>query len=116
MTEDIDRNGNGIFDYGDALQVTWTDSWDDNQPTNCGGANNIDVNLDGNITADEDARCFDGLRNFNQVRPGVFDGGYAFGDYNLDEPRPGLNRCCGQARRRSTRIARRLRPRCRMPG
>jgi hypothetical protein len=24
--------------------------------------------------------CYDGLRNFNQVRPGVFDGGYAFGD------------------------------------
>ena len=27
------------------------------------------------VTAD----CYDGLRNFNQVRPAVFDGGYAFG-------------------------------------
>ena len=25
--------------------------------------------------------CYDGLRNFNQVRPGVFDGGYAFDSY-----------------------------------
>jgi hypothetical protein len=27
--------------------------------------------------------CFDGLRNFNQIRPGVFDGGYAFADYDM---------------------------------
>jgi len=82
--EDIDRDGDGIFDYGDALQVTWTDSWDDNLPTDCQGANQIDINLDGAITPDEDHRCFDGLRNFNQVRPGVFDGGYAFDAYDLD--------------------------------
>ena len=25
--------------------------------------------------------CYDGLRNFNQVRPAVFDGGYAFTSY-----------------------------------
>jgi len=29
-----------------------------------------------NVTLD----CFDGLRNFNQIRDGVFDGGYAFND------------------------------------
>ncbi len=81
--EDVDRNGNGVFDHGDALQVTWTDSWDDSLPTDCQGANNIDVDLDNTITPEENARCFDGLRNFNQVRPGVFDGGYAFADYNL---------------------------------
>ncbi len=34
--------------------------------------------------ASADDRCFDGMRNWNQVRPGVFDGGYAFGDYDAD--------------------------------
>jgi hypothetical protein len=31
--EDIDRNGNRRFDPGDAIQIVWTDSWDDNPPT-----------------------------------------------------------------------------------
>jgi hypothetical protein len=73
--EDIDRNGNLAFDYGDAIQVTWTDSWDDNLPAGCKGpvytahpGTPLELVLD----------CFDGLRNFNQVREGVFDGGYAF--------------------------------------
>ncbi|RME34177.1 MAG: hypothetical protein D6786_05660 [Gammaproteobacteria bacterium] len=73
--EDVDRNGNGVFDYGDALQVTHTDSWDDSKPTGCKGTpfvahpgQPIEKVLD----------CYDGLRNFNQVRPGVFDGGYMF--------------------------------------
>jgi hypothetical protein len=26
--------------------------------------------------------CFEGLRTFNQMRPGVFDGGYAFDTYH----------------------------------
>ncbi len=82
--EDVDNNGNRTFDFGDALQVTWSDSWDDSLPTGCQGANQIDVDLDGTITPQEDARCFDGLRNFNQVRPGVFDGGWAIASYNLD--------------------------------
>ena len=73
--EDIDRNGNGVFDQGDAIEITWSDSWDDNLPTGCLGANSL-PGLD-------DAKCFDGLRNWNQVRPGVFDGGYAFSE-NLD--------------------------------
>jgi hypothetical protein len=76
--EDTDRNGNGAFDLGDAVQVTWTDSWDDSLPTGCQGQNNL-----GAIGVADD-RCFDGLRNFNQVRPGVFDGGYAFADYDMD--------------------------------
>jgi len=67
-TEDIDRNTNGVFDYGDALQVAWTDSWDDNLPT---GAQGDVFSLHGLPTD-----CYDGLRNFNQVRPAVFDGGY----------------------------------------
>lgn len=73
--EDVDRNGNGVFDLGDAIAVTWTDSWDDNTPTDCQGANNL--------RGVRDDRCFDGMRNWNQVRPGVFDGGYAFNEYAL---------------------------------
>ncbi|WAK01104.1 hypothetical protein [Methylobacter sp. YRD-M1] len=79
--EDVDRNSDGLFDYGDALAVVWTDSWDDNLPTGCPGQNLLPGLA-------EDA-CFDGLRNFNQVRPAVFDGGYAFTSYNLDKlPQP----------------------------
>lgn len=69
---DIDRNGNGAFDQGDAIQVVTTDSWDDSVPAGCQG----DVYLANGMPTD----CFDGLRNFNQIRPGVFDGGYAFND------------------------------------
>ncbi len=71
--EDFDYNANGTFDAGDAIQITTTDSWDDSAPTGCVG----DVySIDGYTTD-----CFDGLRNFNQIRPGVFDGGYAFASY-----------------------------------
>jgi len=69
--EDIDRNGNGTFDQGDAIDVAYTDSWDDSLPTGCQGDNSMQ-----GLPADA---CYDGLRNFNQVRPAVFDGGYAFG-------------------------------------
>ncbi|MCL5098677.1 MAG: hypothetical protein M1608_14340, partial [Candidatus Omnitrophica bacterium] len=31
--EDVDRNNNGVFDPGDAIQIVWTDSWDDSPPT-----------------------------------------------------------------------------------
>ena len=73
--EDIDRNTNGTFDYGDAIQVTTTDSWDDSLPTGCVG----DTFIAHPGTAIEKATdCFDGLRNFNQIREGVYDGGYAF--------------------------------------
>ncbi len=69
--EDIDRNGDGVFDFGDAVDVTWSDSWDDTPPTNCQGRNQM-----GDLVADN--RCMDSMRTWNQVRPGVFDGGYAF--------------------------------------
>jgi hypothetical protein len=72
-TEDFDYNANGVFDAGDAIQITTTDSWDDSSPTGCVG----DVYAIDGYTTD----CFDGLRNFNQIRPGVFDGGYAFSSY-----------------------------------
>lgn len=61
------------FSNGDAIQVTTTDSWDDSLPTGCQG----EVFSVENIYPLD---CYDGLRNFNQVRPGVFDGGYAFND------------------------------------
>ena len=67
---DVDHNGNRDFDLGDAIDVTWSDSWDDNKPTGCQGDNGAGF---------EDLDCFDGLRNFNQSRPALFDGGYAFG-------------------------------------
>ncbi|MGB6850568.1 MAG: hypothetical protein WBG05_20395, partial [Thermoanaerobaculia bacterium] len=55
---------------GTLLNTTTTDSWDDSIPTGCKGEV---FEFLGQPTD-----CYDGLRNFNQVRPGVFDGGYAF--------------------------------------
>jgi hypothetical protein len=72
--EDTDRNTNGVFDPGDAIQITTTDSWDDNKPSGC--IQDLPV-LPGLGEINE---CADGFGTWNQVRPGVFDGGYAFGD------------------------------------
>ena len=58
------------------LNTTTTDSWDDSLPTGCKG----EVFTFQGSPKD----CYDGLRNFNQVRPGVFDGGYAFSTYFVD--------------------------------
>ncbi|MCW8830774.1 MAG: hypothetical protein OQK32_04540, partial [Gammaproteobacteria bacterium] len=58
------------------LAVTETDSWDDSLPTDCQwGANRLPFVFRGATTD-----CFDGMRMWNQVRPAVFDGGYAFTD------------------------------------
>lgn len=73
--------GNGVFDLNDALQVTRTDSWDDNVPQGCQGRNNVGLAVVSPAVADD--RCFDGLRNYNQLREGVFDGGFAFSEYDL---------------------------------
>jgi hypothetical protein len=69
--EDVKRNSDPGFSIGDAYQFTTTDAWDDNLPSGCVGP----AFVSNGYTTD----CFDGLRNFNQVRPAVFDGGYAFG-------------------------------------
>jgi hypothetical protein len=86
-----DSNWDGVPDTVDPILTTTTDSWDDNQPTGCQGETfygGEDLNGDGVIDAADVAidptraaatDCYDGLRNFNQLRPGVFDGGYAFG-------------------------------------
>jgi len=71
--EDFNYSGDATPNMGDAIQVTTTDSWDDNLPTGCQGDPFL---VDGVTPID----CYDGLRVFNQVRPGVFDGGYAFSD------------------------------------
>ena len=70
--EDINRTG-GVnrFNRGDAIRITYTDSFDDSVPAGCQG--------DVFIGSGQPTDCFDGLRNFNQMRPGVFNGGYAFG-------------------------------------
>ena len=66
---DVDRNPQATaFQWGDAVAITWTDGWDDSQPTNCQGEKFI-INGVGKD-------CFDGLRNYNQVRNGTYDGRY----------------------------------------
>ncbi len=78
--EDLDHNFNFAFDAGDAIAITSTDSWDDSLPTGCVGAAVTQSGFptpDGGVALD----CFEGLRTYNQVRPAVFDGGYAFGSY-----------------------------------
>lgn len=73
-SEDVDRNGNGVFDAGDALNIASTDSWDDNTPTGCFQVLPV-------IDGQQANECFDNFGTWNQVRPGVFDGGYAFTSY-----------------------------------
>ncbi|MDB4957192.1 MAG: hypothetical protein JWO36_4761 [Myxococcales bacterium] len=55
------------------LNTVKTDSWDENQPTGCQGPPFVFRGVP--------TDCFDGLKNFNQVRPGLFDGTYAFSSY-----------------------------------
>jgi hypothetical protein len=55
------------------LNETQADSWDDSPPTGCVG--------DIFVWQGSPTDCFDGMRNFNQFRPGVFDGGFAFESY-----------------------------------
>ena len=78
--EDVERSGVAGCDVGDAIEFAHTDSWDDNQPTGCQGEV-FTFDPDGPLgpIPPSPKDCYDGLRNFNQVRDGVFDGGYAFG-------------------------------------
>jgi large repetitive protein len=94
--EDIKRSSSGLateYSFGDVFRwgapggsatdqlhagLGKTDSWDDSLPTGCikpaaGAVGN------GGIPFAADLDCFDGLYNFQQLRPSVFDGGYAFG-------------------------------------
>ncbi|QYZ67228.1 MAG: hypothetical protein HPY30_15315 [Gammaproteobacteria bacterium (ex Lamellibrachia satsuma)] len=80
--EDIDRNGNSTFDLGDALNVGYSDSWDDSLPTGCQGESFTFFTDPADPATGTTPDCYDGLRNFNQIRPGVFDGGWAFEGYD----------------------------------
>ena len=70
----------GVATKGVLLNTTTTDSWDDSIPTGCkwGNAGTGPFSWSPDGTAFYETDCYDGLRNFNQARPAVFDGGYAF--------------------------------------
>ncbi len=72
--EDVDHNGDDIFDAGDAINVTWTDSFDDDQPSGC--VQELPV-----VHGEQVRECYDNFGTWNQARPGVFDGGWAFESY-----------------------------------
>jgi hypothetical protein len=57
-----------------------TDSWDGSQPEGCPGEDPASPFTTDTLGLANIDRCYDGFRNWNQVRPGVFDGGYAFND------------------------------------
>jgi len=76
------------------VQEVTTDSWDDSIPSGCPGEDATSGFA--TVTLENDVeRCYDGWRNWNQARPAVFDGGYAFNDipagkYIVEvEPPPG---------------------------
>ncbi len=73
--EDTDFNGLGTFNSGDAIQIATTDSWDDSKPSGC--LQNL-PEIPGLGPINE---CADGFGTWNQIRPGIFDGGYAFDSY-----------------------------------
>ena len=72
--EDIDHNGNGAWNPGDALNTAITDSWDDAPPSGC-------IQELPTIRGEQVPECADAFGTWNQLRDGVFDGGYAFNSY-----------------------------------
>ncbi len=86
-TNELQRNPDGTLVKGALLNTAVTDSWDESRPTGCKWGNNgtgpFTFSPDGVTTYPQD--CWDGLRMFNQARPAVFDGGYAFDQICLDE-------------------------------
>ena len=72
--EDINRSGNGKFSRGDALNIATSDSWDDNMPVGCQGPVRF-------VYGQPIRECAETLQTWNTVRPGVFDGGWAFTTY-----------------------------------
>jgi parallel beta-helix repeat protein len=75
-----DFNNDGIPD-GPAIATTTTDSWDDDKPTGC--VQSLPV-----VHGQAVNECADAFHTWNQLRPGVFDGGYAFGPAAGDPPLP----------------------------
>ena len=68
-----DPNFLAIFDPGDALNLGTTDSWDAEPPT---GSIQDPMIVHGQPVSD-----FDNIGAWNQLRGGVFDGGFAFASY-----------------------------------
>ncbi len=62
------------------VQEVTTDSWDDSRPEGCPGEDPAHIFTTDTLGIENLTRCYDGWRNWNQVRPAVFDGGYAFND------------------------------------
>ena len=80
---DTDHNSNGFFDGPTTLTLVdevKTDSWDESKPDTCPGEDSTSPFATDTLGLANIDRCYDGWRNWNQVRPGVFDGGYAFND------------------------------------
>jgi large repetitive protein len=90
--EDVKRSGAGTtFSEGDIFKwgntsgsgsqlhrgLGSTDAWDDAVPEGC--RPNPTFVIGSGPAAGTGLDCFEGLANFNQVRPSLFDGGYAFG-------------------------------------
>ncbi|NLF38309.1 tandem-95 repeat protein [bacterium] len=72
--EDIDHNNDGVFDPGDALNISWTDSWDDNKPVGS-------IQTNPPVVLGKAIIGSDNYGTWNQICPAVFDGGYAFTSY-----------------------------------
>jgi parallel beta-helix repeat protein len=73
--EDEDHDQSGTFDPGDAVSITWSDSWDDNLPTGCV------IPAPQIVHGQVIPSCAETWQTFNQIRPAVWDGGYAFDSY-----------------------------------
>ncbi|HWQ93602.1 MAG TPA: SdrD B-like domain-containing protein, partial [Clostridia bacterium] len=73
-SEDVDYDDDDEFDPGDALQIAWTDSWDDAMPSGS-------IQLNPPVVLGKPIIGSDNYGTWNQIRPGVFDGGYAFTSY-----------------------------------
>lgn len=71
-----------LANEGDAVQVVVSDNWNKAQPENCVDPFPYKDRAGHDFaTGPSQSRCYDGLRIWNQVRDGVFDGGWAFVDY-----------------------------------
>lgn len=65
-----------------AVQIASTDSFDNAQPENCVDPNPYTDRAGHSLaTGTNQSRCYDGMRIWNQVRDGVFDGGFGFVDF-----------------------------------
>ncbi len=65
-----------------AVQIASTDSFDNAKPENCVDPNPYTDRAGHTLsTGAGQSQCYDGMRIWNQVRDGVFDGGFGFVDF-----------------------------------